>query len=81
MAGMIELEREQHNAQIQERYRRILEAEEIQFDTPVQASAQAPALSTMEGRPRWLRFLASAYPWLLFGSAPRSSWLPSSRLS
>lgn len=43
MAGMIELEREQHNAQIQERYRRILEAEEIQFDTPVQASAQAPA--------------------------------------
>ena len=43
MAGMIELEREQHNAQIQERYRRILEAEEIQFDTPVQASAQAHA--------------------------------------
>lgn len=45
MAGMIELEREQHNAQIQERYRRILEAEESQFDgiSNVQASVQAPA--------------------------------------
>lgn len=44
MAGMTELER--HNAQIQERYRRILEAEEVQFDTPVQASAQTPAYTS-----------------------------------
>lgn len=41
MAGMTELER--HNAQIQERYRRILEAEEVQFDTPVQESTQTQA--------------------------------------
>ena len=45
MAGTMELEREIHNAQIQERYRRILEAEESQFDgrSNVQASVQAPA--------------------------------------
>ena len=45
MAGTMELERELHNAQIQERYRRIFEAEESQFDgrSNVQASVQAPA--------------------------------------
>ena len=43
--AILELEREKHNAQIQERYRRILEAEESQFDQTnnVQASVQAPA--------------------------------------
>ncbi len=51
MAGTMELEREQHNAQIQERYRKILQAEESQFDgrsnvqagMQAQTQAQAPA--------------------------------------
>ena len=41
MAGMAELEREKHNAQIQERFRKLREAEELQFDG--NASVQAHA--------------------------------------
>ena len=46
MAGFMELEREKHNAQIQERFRRLREAEESQFDSNAsvqpQASVSAP---------------------------------------
>ena len=42
MAGLVELEREKHNAQIQERFRRLREAEELQFDGRASAQAQAP---------------------------------------
>lgn len=42
-AGMKELEREKHNAQIQERFRRLREAEESQFDSNASAQTQASA--------------------------------------
>lgn len=41
MAGMAELEREKHNAQIQERFRRLREAEELQFDSNASVQSQA----------------------------------------
>ena len=41
MAGMAELEREKHNAQIQERFRKLREAEELQFESNASVQTQA----------------------------------------